>query len=117
MPSSCVDVWLADIDAAGEALDALERRLSLLAADERARASGLDSLKAQRWARTRVALRALLASQLGVPSAQSPFLLSAAGKPRLPEGAVQFSLSHSGRFALIALSRDGPVGVDIETRN
>jgi 4'-phosphopantetheinyl transferase len=117
VPSPCVDVWLADIDAVGEALDALERRFSLLAADERARASGLDSLRAQRWARTRVALRALLASQLGVPSAQSPFQLSAAGKPRLAEGALEFSLSHSGRFALIALSRDGPVGVDIETRN
>ena len=117
MPSPCVDVWLADIDAVGEALDALERRFSLLTADERARARGLDSLRARRWTRTRVALRALLASQVGVPSAQNPFQLSAAGKPRLAEGGLEFSLSHSGRFALIALSHAGPVGVDIETRN
>jgi 4'-phosphopantetheinyl transferase len=117
MPSSCVDVWLADIDAAGEALDAVEQRFVLLAADERARAGGFQPLQAQQWTRTRVALRTLLASRLGGSPAQSPFLRSTAGKPRLADRALEFSLSHSGRFALIGLSSHGPVGVDIETRH
>lgn len=117
MPSGCVDVWLADVDAAGEALDALDRHFALLTAEERVRAGGLQPLQAEQWTRTRVALRTLLASRVGVAAAQSPFLLSAGGKPRLADETLAFSLSHSGRFALIGLSPDGPVGVDIETRN
>ncbi len=117
MSSGCVDVWLVDIDVTGDALDALDGRFALVTADERARASGLESLRAQQWTRTRVALRVLLASRLGLQAAQGSFALSAAGKPRLVESTLGFSLSHSGRFALIALSGDGPVGVDIETRN
>jgi 4'-phosphopantetheinyl transferase len=115
--SGCVDVWLVDIDATGDALDALDQHFALLTVDERARASGLDILRAQQWTRTRVALRALLASRLGLQAAQGPYELSAAGKPRLVGSTLDFSLSHSGRFALIALSGGGPVGVDIETRN
>lgn len=117
MPSDCVDVWLADIDAAGEALDEFERRFSLLTADERTRADGLERPTARQWARTRVALRTLLASRLKAEAVRSAFLLSPAGKPRLDGGTLDFSVSHSGRFALIALSPGGPVGVDIETRN
>ncbi|MFM9848432.1 MAG: 4'-phosphopantetheinyl transferase family protein [Hyphomicrobiaceae bacterium] len=108
---------MADVDAAGEALDGLDRHFALLTAEERARAGGLLPLQAEQWTRTRVALRTLLASRVGVSSAQSPFLLSAGGKPRLTDGTLAFSLSHSGRFVLIGLSPDGPVGVDIETRN
>jgi 4'-phosphopantetheinyl transferase len=117
VPLGCVDVWLADVDAAGEALDVLDGRFALLTSEEHARAGGLQPLQARQWTRTRVALRTLLASRLGAPSAQSPFLLSAGGKPSLADGTLAFSLSHSGRFALIGLSPDGPVGVDIETRN
>lgn len=117
MPSSCVDVWLADIDAGGAALDEFERRFSLLTSDERARAEGPGPLLARQRTRTRVALRALLASRLGLDAAQSAFLLSPAGKPRLAGTTLDFSVSHSGRFALVALSPGGPVGVDIETRS
>jgi 4'-phosphopantetheinyl transferase len=117
VPSLCVDVWLADIDAAGEALDELERLFPLLTADERNRASGLEPLLTKPWTRTRVALRMLLASRLGPESARSAFLLSPAGKPAFGSGGLHFSISHSDRFALIALSSDGPVGVDIEARS
>lgn len=117
MPSGCVDVWLADVDAAGGALDEFERLFPLLTADERSRASGLEPLVAKQWTRTRVALRILLASRLGPQSARSAFLLSPSGKPALGSGGLHFSVSHSDRFALIALSSDGPVGVDIEARS
>jgi 4'-phosphopantetheinyl transferase len=116
MPSGCVDVWLADIDAGGEALDELERRFSLLTADERRRAGALEAHLARQRTRTRVALRALLASRLGPDVAQGSFLLSPAGKPRLVGATLDFSVSHSGRFTLVALSPGGPVGADIETR-
>jgi phosphopantetheinyl transferase len=114
--SGCVDIWLADIDAAGQSLDALERRFSLLTSDEHARAQSLLPAQALQSTRTRVALRVLLASLLGPAFARTPFLRSPTGKPSLADCCLAFSLAHSGNVALLGLSTDGPVGVDIETR-
>ncbi|MBI4876600.1 MAG: 4'-phosphopantetheinyl transferase superfamily protein [Acidobacteria bacterium] len=36
------------------------------------------------------------------------------GKPRLQGGELRFNLSHSGSLALVAVSRDCEVGVDVE---
>jgi phosphopantetheinyl transferase len=116
VPSGCVDVWLADIDAAGQSLDALERRFSLLTSDEHAHARSLLPAQGLQSTRTRVALRVLLASRLGPAFARTPFQRSSAGKASLADSGLAFSLAHSGNVALLGLSTDGPVGVDIETR-
>ena len=58
-------------------------------------------------------LRRVLAQQLACKPLDLVFEKNAHGKPFLLNHAVQFNLSHSGDYALIALS-DAPVGIDIE---
>jgi 4'-phosphopantetheinyl transferase len=67
-----------------------------------------------RFAETRRALRSLLAGRLGISAAAVAFAQGQHGKPLLAGGALHFNVSHSGRYALIALSADTPVGIDLE---
>ncbi len=80
-----------------------------------------------RYARSegRVPLARLLAAYLGRPPADVTLVDAAGGKPRLAgatrlRGAVdgapslEFNWSHSGRYALVAVARAVPLGVDIE---
>jgi len=60
------------------------------------------------------ALRQVLAGYLGQPPSAIEIELGENGKPRLPGGELQFNLSHSGGLALVAISKDRPVGVDVE---
>ncbi|MDX2157970.1 MAG: hypothetical protein SFW09_15835 [Hyphomicrobiaceae bacterium] len=48
--------------------------------------------------------------------ARQPFVVGGAGKPRLAQSGdpIEFSFAHSESHALVALSADGPVGIDIE---
>ena len=38
------------------------------------------------------------------------------GKPRIPGGDLHVSVSHSGALAAVALTRAGPVGIDVEAK-
>lgn len=117
MRSTSVDVWFADLDAAATRLDEANARLQLLPPEEHTRAAHIgDPLRAQRWSRARIALRLVLATHVGLPDARAPFVLSPGGKPRFASAGPWFSLSHSGALLLAAVSREGPVGVDLETR-
>ncbi len=59
------------------------------------------------------ALRQILAAHL--PEGADVELLSGEhGKPRLVRGGLEFNLSHSGEIALVAVSAEHPVGVDVE---
>jgi 4'-phosphopantetheinyl transferase len=87
-----------------------------LSADELARAA--------RWHRpedrahfvtSRAWVRHTLGWYLGMAPHEIAFTLGPHGKPALSgAGALQFNLSHSGAFALLALCRAGVVGVDVE---
>jgi 4'-phosphopantetheinyl transferase len=65
---------------------------------------------------TRAALRRMLASRVMRRPDRLSFIVNQYGKPRL-EGdfGIEFNVSHAGRFAMIALSTCGPVGIDIES--
>ena len=67
-----------------------------------------------RWTSARAALRVVLSRYLGIASADVVFVLGEHGKPFAAGGGVEFNLSHSGDWAMIAVSREIPVGVDIE---
>ena len=68
----------------------------------------------------RAALRSLLCARLGCRNADLSFGASKFGKPFARVGgvaaSVAFNVSHSGRHGLIALAREGRIGVDVEDR-
>jgi 4'-phosphopantetheinyl transferase len=70
---------------------------------------------------TRITLRRALSHAVGnqIQPEAWRFQTSAYGKPQVTRGAglprVQFCVSHIDTMAVIAVSRDAPVGVDIET--
>jgi 4'-phosphopantetheinyl transferase len=56
----------------------------------------------------------LLASYLELTPAMLEFERAPGGKPRLRGEPLQYNLSHSERVALVAVSRNLPVGVDVQ---
>jgi 4'-phosphopantetheinyl transferase len=106
----CLEVWLADLTAPGA--QAPER----ISPEERARkerfASRVDGVM---WARAHGLLRTLLGGYLQCDPLAVSFSYGPQGKPALDAGEqLHFNLSHSGELALLAFSRDAPVGVDVE---
>ncbi|WP_245262219.1 4'-phosphopantetheinyl transferase superfamily protein [Mesorhizobium sp. WSM3626] len=87
--------------------------------EERRRAEGLRrGSDRRRFVATRVQLRQILASKLGIPPSEVELVYGRLGKPRLsprmPAHDLCFSVSRSGDVAVIALSSGHEVGVDIE---
>ena len=68
------------------------------------------------WRACRAALRRILGRALGVPTPELTLITGEFGKPALPEPFIglHFNLSHCEDLALVVLSMEGPVGVDIE---
>ena len=56
-------------------------------------------------------MRAILAAELG---REPQLTVGPYGKPELVGGELAFNVAHSGELALIAVSRAGPIGVDLE---
>jgi 4'-phosphopantetheinyl transferase len=59
-------------------------------------------------------LRALLASYLDCAADDVRIERDSHGKPRLASARLQFNLSHSGGALLVGVSREQPLGVDLE---
>lgn len=90
-----------------------------VSADERARATRLRvEVDRARFLLRRQALRGILGAYTGVPPHELVFDVGRFGKPTwtAPLGApgLCFSLSHSGGVALLAVAREGRLGVDVE---
>lgn len=82
---------------------------------EAARAGRMASRRdARRFLTSHGVLRLLLAEALGRSPDQVDLPDGELGKPRLSGGELHFNLSRSGAEALIGLSRDRAIGVDIE---
>jgi len=106
-----VHVWRFPLDTPGEPDTAVP-----LSGDERARAGKMQSSTARTsFIASQTALRTLLASYTGIPASELAFSRGAHGKPMLaaPISGIEFNVSHSGDWGVVALSRV-PVGVDIE---
>ncbi len=88
-----------------------------LSADERERALRFrQEADRRRFIAARSALRSILAHYLACPPAAVTFRYNRHGKPGLavPHDRLQFNLSHAGDLALLAVSRDNPLGIDLE---
>src|SRR5688500_297950 len=110
-----VDVWTAPLDVDGHRMDELLHRLS---PSEQKRVGALPEEKAVRqYIVSRAMQRQLLASYVGGPPSEIQFGYVAMGKPTLsrpnPIG-LQFNTTHSGRLAIIAVTANRDVGVDVE---
>jgi 4'-phosphopantetheinyl transferase len=100
-------VWLADLDGSSGA--------ECLSEEERARAERFVTPELrQRWSAGREFLRRALAAYAGCEPAALSFVYGASGKPALKDGAVRFNLSHCGPVALLAVTADMDIGVDVE---
>jgi 4'-phosphopantetheinyl transferase len=112
-----VAIWRTTLDDQPPAVVAAMR--TLLSADELDRASRFYFERdRERYIVARGVLRTLLGQYLGRPPASLQFVYGEHGKPALArEGAlppVYFNLGHSESLALIAITRVGEVGIDVE---
>jgi 4'-phosphopantetheinyl transferase len=68
-----------------------------------------------RWTRARSSLRLILSRYAGDDPSRLAFIYGKHGKPALlPFSDIEFNLSHAGDWAMVAVTRGVPTGVDIE---
>src|SRR5437868_3371012 len=102
-----LDVWRARLDRPADQF------VPLLSDDELQRADRFAfSHHRVRWIVARGQLRRVLARYLG--STDVHLACSSFGKPFLEDCPLTFNISHSGDLALIAVSRQRSVGIDVE---
>ena len=107
-----VDVWRIFLDLPTASVKLLE---STLSADESQRAARFHFQKDRnRYIASHGCLRDVLARYLGCELGQLNFSTNEYGKPALDGHNLEFNLSHSGDFALIAVTRERNIGVDVE---
>ncbi|WON74762.1 4'-phosphopantetheinyl transferase family protein [Nitrosospira sp. Is2] len=111
-----IEVWLLPLDLN---MPLSKRDLALLNRDERSHALRFRRHEDRvRSVMARAALRQILSSRTGVLPDKLRFFVNDYGKPSVVGNwGLEFNISHSGCFALIALSTSGQVGVDIECRD
>lgn len=89
---------------------------ALLASDEKQRADRFrfDHLR-RSFILTRGALRALIGRYIGVSPANIVFSYGTKGKPAVESSdSIDFNVSHSGDFTVVAFAHDRKIGVDVE---
>lgn len=106
-----LQLWWVDLDAYAEVV-----ALDGLSAQEHARGARMAfGRDARRYLAGRHALRQVLANELDRSPESLVIEPDEFGKPHLlPAGPLHFNLSHSAHEGLIGVSRDSPVGLDIE---
>jgi len=116
--SGC-EVLVCSASLGGNA-DLVARALTTLDPTERERFDRYENRDvARRFAVGRLRLREMLGAVLGIPAAAVPIHLGLHGKPALariaaqPSG-VRFSVAHCDELLLVAITRLGEVGVDVE---
>jgi 4'-phosphopantetheinyl transferase len=104
-------LWLIDLDIPPVNFE------GYLSADEHDRACRiLDDTGARRFVTARGCLRKVLADYLAIDAGLIGFQYGSVGKPEIvhPGPQLRFNLTHSGHFALLALTCQSEIGVDIE---
>jgi 4'-phosphopantetheinyl transferase len=110
-----VHVWRIHFPEPGDAAAELDSARALLDSEELARNDRfvVEPPRIQH-ALTRATLRRLAGAYLDRDPRSLRFAAAERGKPYLPGHPLRFNVSHSGRFAVLAFSRDRELGVDVE---
>jgi 4'-phosphopantetheinyl transferase len=111
------ELWLVDLARALPALAGEERQTPRLGQRDRAGIEALGNAAARQQRLTaHLALRVLCERHLGRSVRGLNLARRHGAKPRLPEpwGPFDFSLAHAEAEALIGISRDAAIGVDLE---
>ena len=108
-----VHVWRVDLDALAAQAECLT---ALLSDEEVARATRFRfEHDRRRYTVAHAALRAILSGYLATDPWRLEFRAGTHGKPEMAKPqAMYFNLSHSGSLAIVAVTRIGEVGVDVE---
>ena len=108
-----VVVWSWNLETDTLSFEAAE---ALLSDDEKARGRRFVTASLRhRFVAGRARLRSLLGEHLGLDPRGLVFVQNEFGKPRLADHpSVHFSLSHSGDQAVLAVSEQREIGIDIE---
>jgi len=114
---SDVHVWFCDLLHYADDQDTLA---ALLSGDEQVRAARFAfDRDRQRYSLSHALLRLLLSRYTNKEAAQIRFSTGQHGKPAISSpgvvaGDIQFSLSHSGPYALVAVATGRALGADVE---
>lgn len=113
----CVQVWRVSLRAEP---NQMERVQAVLSSEERERAEGFATERlTTRFTLCRAWVRIILAEYLAAPPQELQFRHTRFGKPYLiddgHEARLKFNVSHSEELAVLAVSWDQEVGVDVET--
>jgi 4'-phosphopantetheinyl transferase len=111
-----IHLWWISLDVTEENLQNL---ISLLSAAEKIKADRFKFPQHQRrYQAVHGILRIILGRYLNLDPAQINFIHSDRGKPYLTDDCnplnLQFNLSHSENMAIVGISRDRRIGVDLE---
>ena len=108
-----VDVWTVPLDAPPSTVAGLSRSLSADEAERAARRRFEDDHR--RYVIAHGALRLILADYVDAAPGKLRLRRGRHGKPSLADDPdLRFNLSHSGELALVAVTRRGAVGVDVD---
>jgi len=108
-----IQVWLIPLPDDGKVPGGLPQYLSTEESDRASRF--LFERDRASFTVAHTAVRDILGRYLGTTPTNLRFRSAEMGKPYLPDYLdVRFNLSHSGRWALLAIARDREVGIDIE---
>lgn len=112
LKSRHVDIWRLSLNLLADSVKLIE---STLSADESARAARFHfEVDRNRFIVAHGVLRKILGRYLHCDPAELTFSVNQYGKPALVNSALEFNLSHSGDFALIAVTQGRKIGVDVE---
>jgi 4'-phosphopantetheinyl transferase len=114
LADGAVHVWSVPLAAGPQRLARLH---ALLDPEERQRAARYTHLASrEQYVVARSTLRVLLGRYLDCAPEDVRLEAGAQGKPALAGGAAElhFNVSHTSGLALVALTRVGPVGIDVE---
>jgi 4'-phosphopantetheinyl transferase len=113
--ASAVNIYSARLEPDAARLEALH---AILSPEERERAARFHFPEHQKhFIGCRGILREILGGFLEIPPAELRFTYNAYGKPGVSDSALRFNVSHSGGWAMFAVTQAREVGIDIERIN